>query len=183
MNSPVKLRIVRQKLESPFEVTILRAIVCVPSVRWYVESGDVGYVRITQFNEQTNESFKQAIAEITRQVTDDNLKGYIIDLRNSPGGLLDLVILVSDDLLERGEIVSTRGRNADAREHFSAKPGDLTRGKRIVVLINGGTASGSEIVAGALQDNKRATIVGTRSFGAGSIQTIFPSARTAAHCV
>jgi carboxyl-terminal processing protease len=174
LNSPVKLRIVRQKLESPFEVTILRAIVRVPSVRWQIESGDVGYVRITQFNEQTNESFKQAIAEITRQVTDDNLKGCIIDLRNSPGGLLDQVILVSDDLLERGEIVSTRGRNADATEHFSAEPGDLTRGKRIVVLINGGTASGSEIVAGGLQDNRRATIVGTRSFGAGSIQTIFP---------
>jgi carboxyl-terminal processing protease len=174
VNSRVKLKLIRQKLENPFEVTIIRDTIHVPAVRWHVESGDVGYVRITQFNEQTNDSFKQAIADITRQVANDNLKGYILDLRNSPGGLLNQVVLVSDDLLERGEIVSTRGRNPDATQRFSAKPGDLTGGKRIVVLINGGTASGSEIVAGALQDNKRATIVGTRSFGNGSIQTIIP---------
>jgi carboxyl-terminal processing protease len=174
VNSRVKLKIVRQKVENPFEVTVVRDTIRVPAVRWHVEGSDVGYIRITQFNEQTDASFKQAIADITRQVANDNLRGYVLDLRNSPGGLLNQVILVSDDLLERGEIVSTRGRTAETSLHFNAKPGDLTRGKRLLVLINGGTASGSEILAGALQDHKRATIIGTRSFGKGSIQTIIP---------
>jgi carboxyl-terminal processing protease len=174
VNSRVKLKIVRQKLENPFEVTVVRDTIRVPAVRWHVEGSDVGYIRITQFNEQTNDSFKQAVADITRQVANDNLKGYVLDLRNSPGGLLNQVVLVSDDLLERGEIVSTRGRTTENTQHFNAKPGDLTGGKRILVLINGGTASGSEILAGALQDNKRATIIGTRSFGKGSIQSIIP---------
>jgi carboxyl-terminal processing protease len=174
VNSGVKLKIVRQKQNHPLEFTITRDTIRVPAVRWHVESGDVGYIRITQFNEQTNESFKQAFADITRQVANDNLKGYIIDLRNSPGGLLSEVVSVSDGLLERGEIVSLRGRTAEAAQHFSAKPGDLSKGKRLLVLINGGTSSGSEILAGALQDNKRATVVGTRSFGKGSIQTIIP---------
>ena len=174
VNSRVKLKIVRQKLENPFEVTIVRDTIRVVAVRSRVEGGDVGYIRITMFNEQTDDSFKQAVADITRQVVNDNLKGYVIDLRNNPGGLLTGVVSVSDELLERGEIVSTRGRNAQNNQHISAKPGDLSKGKRIVVLINGGTASGSEILAGALQDNKRATIIGTRSFGKGSIHTILP---------
>jgi carboxyl-terminal processing protease len=143
-------------------------------VRWRVESGDVGYIRIGAFNQQVDSGFKQALAEITQQVAGDKLKGYVIDLRNSPGGLLDQVVAVADEMLDRGEIVSTRGRTEATTQRFNAKPGDITNGKRIVVLINGGTASGSEIVAGALQDHKRATIIGTRSYGNGSIQTIFP---------
>ena len=114
--------------------------------------------------------FKEAIDDIARQVANDNLRGYIIDLRNNSGGLLEAVIKISDDVLDHGEIFSTRGRKDT--KHYAAKPGDLTAGKRIILLINGGTASGSEIVAGAMQDNKRAMLVGTRSFGIGSVQTI-----------
>jgi carboxyl-terminal processing protease len=174
VNTPVKLTIARQKQDNPIDFNIVRDTIRIRSARWQVEEDDVGYIRLTTFNEQTNDGVKQAIGEIARQVGNDKLRGYIIDLRNNPGGLLDAVIAVSDDLLERGEIVSERGRNKEENTHFSAKPGDLTNGKRIVVLINGGTASGSEIVAAALQDNKRAILVGTRSFGKGSIQTIFP---------
>ncbi len=174
VNSRVKLKIVRQKLEKPFETVIVRDTIRVVAVRSRIEGGDVGYIRITTFNELTDSTFRQAIADITGRVANDNLKGYIIDLRNNPGGLLSSAVSVSDDLLERGEIVSTRGRNAQDTQHFSAKPGDLAKGKRILVLVNGGTASGSEILAGALQDNKRATVIGTRSFGKGSVQTIIP---------
>lgn len=174
VGTKVKLKVVRQSVEHPIEFTITRDMIRVRAVRWRIESGDVGYVRITQFNQQADDSFKQALAEVSREVSNDNLKGYIIDLRNSPGGLLDQVIKVADEVLDRGEIVSTRGRSTENTQRFSAKPGDLTRGKRLVVLINGGTASGSEILAGALQDHKRATIIGTRSFGKGSIQTIIP---------
>jgi carboxyl-terminal processing protease len=174
VNSKVKLKIVRQKLENPLEFTIVRETIRVRAVRSHVEQNDVGYIRITTFNEQTAEAFTQAVSEITKQVANDNLKGYIVDLRNNPGGLLNQAILVSDALLERGGIVSLQGRTADNNQHFDAKPGDLSKGKRIIVLINGGTASASEIVAGALHDNKRATIVGTRSFGKGSVQTIIP---------
>jgi carboxyl-terminal processing protease len=172
VNTSVTLKIVRPNVSDPIVVTIVRDTIRVRAVRWYIDGGDVGYIRVTTFNEQTEEAFKQAIAGISNQVSNDNLKGYIIDLRNNPGGLLDKVLAVTDDVLERGEIVSLRGR-ADP-QRYTAKPGDLTRGKKIVVLINGGTASGSEIVAGALQDNKRATLIGTRSFGKGSIQTIIP---------
>ena len=158
-----------------FEVTIVRDTIRVVAVRSRVEGGDVGYIRITLFNEQTDDSFKQAMADITRQVANDNLKGYIIDLRNNPGGLLNAVVSVSDDLLERGEIVSTRGRNAETSQHISAKPGDLSKGKRIAGVDQWRHGLRSEILAGALQDNKRATIIGTRSFGKGSIQSILPA--------
>jgi len=174
VGSQVKLRIIRQNADQPIDMTVTREIIRVSAVRWRVESDDVGYIRITRFNEQADSGFKQALAEITRQVAGDRLKGYVIDLRNNPGGLLDQVVLVADEMLDRGEIVSTRGRTAAATQRFAARPGDITNGKRIVVLINGGTASGSEIVAGALQDHKRATIIGTRSYGNGSIQTIIP---------
>jgi carboxyl-terminal processing protease len=174
VGSPVKLRIVRQNQESPFDVTIVRDTVRVPGVRWRIEGGDIGYIRIAKFNEQTDESFKQAVSELGRQSSNDNLRGYVIDLRNNSGGLMNQVVLVADDLLERGDIASTRGRKPENTQRFSAKPGDIVKGKRIVVLINGGTASGAEILAGGLQDDKRATIVGTRSFGDGLIQTIFP---------
>ena len=136
---------------------------------------DVGYIRITQFNEQTTEGLKKALSEIAAQIPPDKLRGYIIDLRNNPGGLLDQAISVSDTFLDRGEIVSTRGRDPEETQRFNARPGEnLTKGKPIIVLINGGSASASEIVAGALQDHKRATVVGTRSFGKGSVQTIIP---------
>lgn len=174
VGSKVSFKIVRQNVDHPIDFTVTRETIIVRPVRWRIEAGDVGYIRITQFNEQATDAFKQAIGEITRRVANDNLKGYIIDLRNSPGGLLNQVVAVTDQLLERGEIVSTRGRTGENTQHFSAKAGDLARGKRLVVLINGGTASGSEIIAGALQDNKRATVVGTRSFGKGSIQSIIP---------
>ena len=117
---------------------------------------------------------KKAIADISAKISNDKLKGYVLDLRNNPGGLLDQAISVSDAFLQKGEIVSTRGRNAEETQRFNARPGDLTNGKPVIVLINGGSASASEIVAGALQDHKRATVIGTRSFGKGSVQTIIP---------
>jgi carboxyl-terminal processing protease len=173
VGSQVKLKLTRPGVDNPLEMILVRDTIRVASVTSRVE-GDVGYIKIATFNEQTDSAFKRAVTDLSRQVANDNLKGYIIDLRNSPGGLLDSVVSVSDDLLPRGEIVSTRGRGSDDNQRFSAKPGDVTKGKRLVILINGGTASGSEIVAGALQDNKRATLIGTRTYGKGSIQTIFP---------
>jgi carboxyl-terminal processing protease len=143
-------------------------------VRSRIEGGDVGYIRLTQFNEQTFDGLKAAVDKISNDLPGDKLKGFIIDLRNNPGGLLDQAVMVSDAFLDRGEIVSTRGRNPDETQRFSAKSGDLTKGKPIVVLVNGGSASASEIVAGALQDHKRATVLGTRSFGKGSVQSIIP---------
>ncbi|HLZ04692.1 MAG TPA: S41 family peptidase, partial [Bradyrhizobium sp.] len=145
------------------------------SVRSHPEGSDVGYIRVTQFNEQTTDGLKQSIADLKNQLGADKIKGYILDLRNNPGGLLDQAISVSDAFLDKGEIVSTRGRNSDETQRFNARPGgDLTGGKPLIVLVNGGSASASEIVAGALQDHKRATLVGTRSFGKGSVQTIIP---------
>jgi carboxyl-terminal processing protease len=146
----------------------------VRSVRTRKEGDDVGYIRVTQFNEQTTEGIKKAMADFAAQIPAEKLKGYVLDLRNNPGGLLDQAISVSDAFLERGEIVSTRGRNAEETQRFNARAGDLAKNKPIIVLINGGSASASEIVAGALQDHKRATVIGTRSFGKGSVQTIIP---------
>src|SRR6266849_4774955 len=155
------------------EVTLVRDNIRVRSVRARVEGDDIGYIRITTFNEQTTEGLKREIGNLSTQIG-DKLKGYIIDLRNNPGGLLEEAVTVSDAFLERGEIVSTRGRNAEETQRRAAHPGHLTKGKQLIVLINGGSASASEIVAGALQDHKRATLVGTRSFGKGSVQTIIP---------
>ena len=174
VNTKIRLRIMRKGADKPIEVAVTRDIIRVRSVRSRVEGGDVGYIRITQFNEQTTEGLKKAMSDIAAQVPDDKLRGYIIDLRNNPGGLLDQAISVSDAFLDRGEIVSTRGRDPEETQRFNARPGDLTKGKPVIVLINGGSASASEIVAGALQDHKRATLVGTRSFGKGSVQTIIP---------
>jgi len=142
-------------------------------VRAHVEADDIGYIRITTFNEQTTEGLKREIVNLQNQIG-DKLKGFVVDLRNNPGGLLEEAVTVSDTFLERGEIVSTRGRNPEETQRRTAHPGDLTKGKPVIVLINGGSASASEIVAGALQDHKRATLVGTRSFGKGSVQTIIP---------
>ena len=174
VNSKIKLTIVRKGKDKPFDVTLMRDTIRVRSVRSHVEGDDIGYIRITVFNEQTADGLKQAIADISAKVSQDKLKGYVLDLRNNPGGLLDQAIAVADDFLERGEIVSTRGRNADEIQRNNARPGDMTKGKPLIVLINGGSASASEIVAGALQDQKRATLLGTRSFGKGSVQTIIP---------
>jgi carboxyl-terminal processing protease len=143
-------------------------------VRARVEDGDIAYIRITSFNEQTTEGLRREITNLTNQIGADKLKGFIIDLRNNPGGLLEEAVSVSDTFLDRGEIVSTRGRNAEETQRRVAKPGDMAKGKPVIVLINGGSASASEIVAGALQDQKRATLIGTRSFGKGSVQTIIP---------
>ncbi len=174
VNTKIKLTILRKGADKPIEVSITRDVIHVQAVRSHVEGDDVGYIRMTQFTEQTTDGLKKAIADITAKVSDDKLKGYVLDLRNNPGGLLDQAISVSDSFLEKGEIVSTRGRNAEETQQFSARPGDLTKGKPVIVLINGGSASASEIVAGALQDHKRVTVLGTRSFGKGSVQTIVP---------
>jgi carboxyl-terminal processing protease len=174
VNTKIKLTIMRKGADKPIEVSIVRDIIRVKSVRWHPQGGDVGYIRITQFNEQTTDGLKQAINELNAQLGADKIKGYVVDLRNNPGGLLDQAISVSDTFLEKGEIVSTRGRNPEETQRFNARPGDMTKGKPVIVLINGGSASASEIVAGALQDHKRATLIGTRSFGKGSVQTIIP---------
>src|SRR5271156_4612267 len=174
VNTKIKLTIMRKGSDKPIEVTILRDVIRVKSVRSHPEGEDVGYIRITQFNEQTTDGLKQSIDDLNNSLGADKIKGYVVDLRNNPGGLLDQAISVSDTFLEKGEIVSTRGRNAEETQRFNARPGDLTKGKPVIVLINGGSASASEIVAGALQDHKRATLVGTRSFGKGSVQTIIP---------
>jgi carboxyl-terminal processing protease len=173
VNTKIKLKIMRKGQDKPVEMTLTRDVIRVLSVRSHSEGDDVAYIRITQFNEQATTGLKKAIADLTAQ-DGDKLKGFILDLRNNPGGLLDQAISVSNAFLNRGEIVSTRGRNADETQRFTARPGDLTKGKPVIVLINGGSASASEIVAGALQDHKRAIMVGTRSFGKGSVQTIIP---------
>ena len=174
VNSKIKLTIMRKGQDKPIEVTIVRDVIRVKSVRSHAEGDDVGYIRITQFSEQTTEGLKKAISDLTSQLGSDKIKGFVVDLRNNPGGLLDQAISVSNAFLDKGEIVSTRGRNAEETQRFNAHAGDLTKGKPVIVLINGGSASASEIVAGALQDHKRATLVGTRSFGKGSVQTIMP---------
>ncbi len=174
VNTKIKLTIMRKGQDKPIEVSITRDVIRVRSVRWNTDGDDVGYVRLTQFNEQTTEGLKKGIAEIQAKIPENKLKGYVIDIRNNPGGLLDQAVSVSDAFLQKGEIVSTRGRNAEETQRFSARAGDLTKGKPVIVLINGGSASASEIVAGAMQDHKRATILGTRSFGKGSVQTIIP---------
>jgi carboxyl-terminal processing protease len=173
VNTKIKIRITRKGIDKPVEVSLTRDVIRVRSVRSHMEGDDIGYVRITQFNEQTTEGLRRAITDMSTQAG-DKLKGFILDLRNNPGGLLDQAISVSDAFLEKGEIVSTRGRNAEETQRYNARAGDLTKGKPVIVLVNGGSASASEIVAGALQDHKRATILGTRSFGKGSVQTIIP---------
>src|SRR5690606_21766121 len=148
-NSSIKLKIDRKGVETPVEVTIVREIISIRNVRARVEGEDIGYLRITSFQgERTLEQLRAGIAEVNKQVPADKLKGYIIDLRNNGGGLLDQAIAVTDSFLERGEIVSTRGRSPDDTQRHNARPGDLTNGKPLIVLINGGSASASEIVAG-----------------------------------
>ncbi len=173
VNSTISLTVQRGNQDQPFDVTLTRAVIKVQSVRSRRE-GDVGYVRITTFNEQTDQGLKRAVEGLKSEIGADKIKGYVIDLRNNPGGLLDQAIAVSDAFLDQGEIVSTRGRRTEDGQRYNARKGDLTDGKPLVVLVNGGSASASEIVAGALQDHRRAAILGTRSFGKGSVQTIIP---------
>ena len=171
-NSEIKLTIKREG-KDPFDVGVTRAKIKIESVRSHLEGNDVGYIRITTFNEQTDTGLNKAMQKL-RDQSSGKLKGVVLDLRNNPGGLLDQAVAVSDAFLEKGEIVSTRGRRADETQRFNARPGDITGGLPLVVLINGGSASASEIVAGALQDHHRAVLLGTRSFGKGSVQTIIP---------
>ena len=179
VGSPIQLTILREGAVEPIEVEIVRDIIQVEAVQSRVEEsedGAVGYLRLITFNEKTYSDMKAGIERITAEVEEagGDLKGFVVDLRLNPGGLLDQSVSVSDAFLDRGEVVSTRGRNEEETRRYSARPGDLASGLPIVVLVNGGSASASEIVAGALQDHERALVVGTKSFGKGSVQTIFP---------
>jgi carboxyl-terminal processing protease len=170
VGADIKLTVRRKDTPASFDITVTRAVIKITSVRSRLE-GKIGYVRITSFTEQSDTGLKKAVVNFEKELG-DGLIGIVLDLRNNPGGLLDQAIAVSDAFLERGEIVSTRSRNTEDTSRFSARSGDLAKGKPVVVLINGGSASASEIVAGALQDHKRAVILGTQSFGKGSVQTI-----------
>jgi carboxyl-terminal processing protease len=173
VDTKTKLTILRKGNDGPIYVTLTREIIHVKPVSFRT-NGDIGYIRISSFSEQTGDDLKKAIGDIAKQIPAQGLAGYVLDLRNNPGGLLDQAVSVSSTFLARGEVVSTRGRRPEETQRFSAHGGDLTKGKPLVVLINGGSASASEIVAGALHDHKRATLIGTRSFGKGSVQTIIP---------
>jgi carboxyl-terminal processing protease len=171
VGAPITVTIVRADKPEPFEVKLVRAVIKVKAVRSRLQGDDVGYIRITSFNEQVQENLAKAIKEL-QEKSNGKLKGFILDLRNNPGGLLDQAIYVSDAFLEKGEIVSTRGRHAEDTKRVNATEGDLINGMPLVVLINEGSASASEIVAGALQDHHRAILMGVKSFGKGSVQTI-----------
>lgn len=170
VGTDILLMVNRSGVAEPFEITITRAVIKVQSVRARAE-GNVAYIRISSFSEQTESGLRRSMRNLKEELG-DKIEGVILDLRNNPGGLLDQAIAVSDAFLDRGEIVSTRARDVSAIERYNAKPGDLATGLPVIVLINGGSASASEIVAGALQDHKRAILMGTRSFGKGSVQSI-----------
>lgn len=172
VNTPIKLTVRREGEAKALEISVTRDVIKVQSVKGSIE-GDVGILRITSFNEQTDVGIAKNIEDFKKKLG-DKLHGIVLDLRNNPGGLLDQAISVSDDFLEKGEIVSTRGRDKQEGQRYNAKPGDLANGLPIVILINSGSASASEIVAGALQDHHRAIVMGTKSFGKGSVQTIMP---------
>ena len=173
VNTPIDLTIVREGATEPIKLTIIRDTIKVRAVRHRVEN-DVGYIKINSFTEKTYGDLQAAIESIKSQAPNGGIKGYVLDLRLNPGGLLDQAVSVSDAFLDRGEIVSTRGRDPEKTERYDSRPGDLIDGKTLVVLVNGGSASASEIVAGALQDHRRATVVGTQSFGKGSVQSVIP---------
>ena len=176
VGSEIKVTIVREGEENPFDVTIIRDTIRLTAVRSRTE-GEAVVLRVSTFNDQTFDNLRDGLEKAAEEAGGmENLSGVVIDLRNNPGGLLNQAILVADAFLEEGEIVSTRGRNPEDGERFNATPGDLAEGKPVVVLINGGSASASEIVAGALKDHRRAVIVGTKSFGKGSVQTVMPLA-------
>jgi carboxyl-terminal processing protease len=172
VDTSIALTLRRPGQDEPIDVSMARAVITISPVRWTAET-DVGYVRITTFNEQTEAKLREALEALESELG-DKMKGVVVDLRNNPGGLLEQAVQVADTFLDRGEIVSTRGRRTDSIQRFNARQGDLLEGRPMVVLINGGSASASEIVAGALQDHDRAIIMGTPSFGKGSVQTIMP---------
>ncbi|MEZ5713942.1 MAG: S41 family peptidase [Paracoccaceae bacterium] len=174
VGSEIVITIAREGVDEPFDVSIIRDTIKLTAVRSRTE-GKTVVLRVSTFNDQTYPNLEEGIAKQVEEAGGmDNVNGFILDLRNNPGGLLTQAIKVSDAFLEKGEIVSTRGRNPEDGDRYNAQPGDLTGGKPLVVLINGGSASASEIVAGALQDHHRAIVVGTRSFGKGSVQTVMP---------
>ncbi len=174
VGSEIIITIVREGEVEPFDVTIVRDTIKLTAVRTRTE-GDTVVLRVTTFNDQTSPGLEEGIAEQVEEAGGiENVNGFVLDMRNNPGGLLTEAIRVSDFFLDKGEIVSTRGRDPEDGDRFNATPGDLAQGKPIVVLINGGSASASEIVAGALQDHRRAIVVGTKSFGKGSVQTVMP---------
>jgi carboxyl-terminal processing protease len=172
-NSRITLEIKRAGVDKPIELSMIREVIKIQVVKSRLEPGDIAYIRLTGFNEQTDSGLRKAYQTLKAQAG-GSLKGLVLDLRNNPGGLLDQAVAVGDDFIDQGEIVSTRARNPDDSQRWDAKGGDITDGLPMVVLINGGSASASEIVAGALQDHARAVIVGTRSFGKGSVQTVIP---------
>jgi carboxyl-terminal processing protease len=169
----IRLTIRRQGAERPIELTLTRDVIRPQVVRFRLEEGNLGYVRVTSFNEQTEAGLRRALQQLKQQAP-GGLKGLVLDLRNNPGGLLDQAVQVSDDFLNQGEIVSTRARRQEDAQRWNARPGDIADGLPMVVLINSGSASASEIVAGALQDHRRAVVVGVKSFGKGSVQTVMP---------
>ena len=171
--STIRITIRREGADRPMELTLTRDVIRPQVVRFRMEGNDVGYVRLTSFNERTEDGLRRAVQSLRGQAG-GNLKGLVLDLRNNPGGLLDQAVQVADDFLEQGEIVSTRARRQEDAQRWNAKAGDIAGGLPIVVLINGGSASASEIVAGALQDHRRAVVLGVKSFGKGSVQTVMP---------
>lgn len=173
VGTDIVLTVVRELAEKPLKITITRDIIKVRSVRHRILDGGFGYIRISQFQSHTGENLAQAIKKI-RAETNDKIKGIVLDLRNNPGGVLSAAVDVSDAFLDKGLIVYTQGRAADSELKFNATPRELIDGAPLVVLVNGGSASASEIVAGALQDHQRAVILGTQTFGKGSVQTILP---------
>ena len=176
MRGPVSSEIrltIRRDGKDPFDVKLVRATIKIQSVRSHLEGDNIAYIRITTFNEQTDVGLNNAMKNLKQQAG-GKLLGVVLDLRNDPGGLLDQAVAVADAFLDKGEIVSTRGRRSEDAQRYNARPGDIAAGLPIAVLINGGSASASEIVAGALQDHHRAILLGTRSFGKGSVQTIIP---------
>jgi carboxyl-terminal processing protease len=173
VGTTVKLKIARENEEEPLDISITRAIITVEAVK-YRKEGNVGYIKLISFSEQADRGIKKAIKALTTEIGKDKIIGFVLDLRNNPGGLLGQSIEVTDNFLTSGEIVSTKGKDKSNIGSFKASRGDMTNGKPIIVLINRGSASASEIVAGALQDHKRAIIVGEQSYGKGSVQTIFP---------
>lgn len=175
VGTPIKLTIRREGVADPIEITLIRDVIKIESVKYEMVNDDIGYIRITTFNQNSDSGVKKAFAEFHEKAKKP-LRGLILDLRNNPGGLLDQAISISDLFLDKGEIVSTRGRHEQDTKRDNATPGDIADGMPIVVLINGGSASASEIVSGALQDHRRAIILGTQSFGKGSVQTVMPLA-------
>ncbi len=172
VNSEIELRVLRESRDEPMSIKLARAIIKISPVRASAE-GDIGYIRLTTFNEQTNAMMREQVARL-RDEMGEQFRGLVLDMRNNPGGLLDQAVAVADAFLDQGEIVSTRGKRAQSVQRFNARPGDIIDGMPMVILINGGSASASEIVAGALQDHRRGIVMGTQSFGKGSVQTIMP---------